>query len=371
MLYKNAIAFSVAIAMAFTVGCSSSSPNNNDDTQTQTEISTTSGNDIKVPAGSSVTNDNVTIINGADMSVPPTDAEKITISLGLLNGPESLSVAHLLENSQKGVSYEKYTYNNYNSVKDVVDALENNKVDAATLPLNEAAKLYNKTEHRFKLAMINSLFNYCIAQNSQNISDVSQLAGKTIAVANDDEIGKIVIDKIIKDYDIKDCKITTVDDTATLVNSVADGSVSLALLQQPYISEASAKNSSVSMAIDLYDTWFEHNDADIVTGCLVVSNDFIIRNNKAFVYFMKDYDASVTITKKNIDESSQLAAKYKLASSAASAKASIPGASITCKTDNDMMTCANEFFNFVNSVNPDAIGGIVPDTSFYYLDSNQ
>lgn len=352
MFYKKAIAFSVAAMLALSVGCNSSSDKDE--------------NSINVPVGDSVSNGDITIKNGDNMDEPPTEEEKITIRMGLYNGSASLSAAHLLENNETNIAYEKYSYTLYNTVDEVKSALKNGDVDVATMPLNEAAKLYNTTDGKFKVAMLNSMFNYCIAENGSSITDITSLSGKTIKIAADDEIGNVVINKLISDYNISGCNIESVDSVSDIVKGLSDGSITIALTQEPYISEASANNANVIMALDLYDSWFEKNDADIVTGCLVASSDFIKSNAKAFAYFMKDYDASVTVTRKNIDESSQLAAKYQISASAQIAKSAIPGCSISGKTGNDMIDCANMYLNFINSTDTNAIGGIVPDVNFYY-----
>ncbi len=353
MFYKKVIAFSIAAALIFASGCTS---NDNGDVKV-------------VPQGEAVSNGDITIINGENLDEPPTEEEKININIGLYNGASALSAAHLLDNSEKGVSYENYSSNLYTSVKDIETAFEKGEIVAAAMPFNEAAKLYNTSSKEYKVAMINSLFNYCIAQNGSSItSDIASLENKTITVAENDSIGKIVLNKLIKDYDISNCNITTVADINDITSGLADGSINLALTQEPYISTASVKNPNVTMGIDLYDLWFEKGNVDIVTGCLVVSNDFIKSNEKAFVYFLKDYDASVILSKKNIDDTAQLAAKFGLTDSAASAKSGIPGCGITAKKNNDMTELASEYFNFINSVDVSAIGGKIPASNFYYTE---
>lgn len=354
MFYKKAVAFSVAAAMLLSAGCSSSDTDNVE---------------IKFPQESADTNSDANNINDSNIEEPPAENEKIDIKIGSYNSASALGIAHLLENSETDVAYEKYIYTNYNNAEEVVNALKNKEINAAALPLNEAVKLYNSTENEFKIATINSLFNYCIVGNSGNISDLTAIAGKSIAVADNDEVGKIVINKLIKDYNIQGCSITTVENTQSLIESLANGSVQLALSQEPYASEVTAKNPNVSMMLDLYDSWFEKENADIVTGCLVVSNDFIQNNKKALTYFLKDYNASVILTKKNIDESSQLAKKHKLSSSAEIAKSAIPGCTISSKSGEEMVDTANKCINLLNSIDPASIGGKVPDLSLYYTET--
>lgn len=354
MFYKRAIAFSVAAALML-VGCSKTGSNN------------------EAPASESETalSGEITVYEATDLDVAPTEEEKITINIGLYEGAASLGAAHLLENSTNGIAYENYNPTVYSSDNEIISALEDGKVVAAVLPLNTAARLYNRGERKYKLAMLSSFFNYCIAQNGNILSkenDITSLIGKDIAIAEDDVIGKIVIEKIIKDYNIENCNIKTVATREDLVNGLKDNSIKLALIQEPYLSEATVANQAVTMGIDLYDSWYDKNDADIVTGALVVADNFINQNKKAFVYFLKDYDASVIITRKNIDESSQLAEKYKLSSSAAVAKSAIPGCSISTAKDNKMIESATKYFNLIGSLNPSALGGKIPARDFYYTE---
>lgn len=354
MFYKKAIAFTVAAFLVLGTGCSSKDNN---------------GEEIVVPQGESVSNGDITIINGDNLDEPPADEEKITINLGLYNGASAISAAHLLDNSEKGVSYENYNGILYTSYKEIAAALESGEISAAAMPLNEAARLYNTSSKEYKVAMINSLFNYCIAQNGSIITaDIISLAGKAITVADDDSIGKIVLNKLIEDYNIEGCSIEPAENAEAVIEGLANGSIQLALTQEPYISTASIKNPNVTMGIDLYDSWFDKDNVDIVTGCLVISNDFISQNEKAFVYFLKDYDASVNLTKKNIDETAQLAAKFSLTDSAASAKSGIPGCGIVSKKGNDMTALTSEFFNFIGSVDVSALGGKTPAMDFYYME---
>lgn len=353
MFYKKAIAFSVAAALVLVSGCTS----------------TDNGNEIVVPQGEAVSNGDITVINGGNLDEPPTEEERITINIGLYSGASALSSAHLLDNSKKGVSYENYSSKVYTSVKDIETAFDNGEIVAAAIPLNEAAKLYNTNSGKYKVAMINSLFNYCIAQNGSVVTtDITSLSGKTITVAEDDNIGRVVLNKLIEDYDISGCSITTVENVEAIITGLADGSIQLALTQEPYLSTASVKNPNINMGIDLYDSWFEMDNVDIVTGCLVVANDFIVTNEKAFVYFLKDYEASVILTKKNIDETAQLAEEFGLTDSSSSAKSGIPGCSIIAKKNNDMKALASEYFNFVSSVDVSAIGGKTPAIDFYYTE---
>lgn len=349
MIYKKALAISLLSALVLTSGCSKDEA-------------------IEVPPGTSATDGDITIINGTDLDTPPTEEEKVTIKIGFYDSSASISAGHLLENGENGVAYENYSASVYNNADEVVAAMEAGEIDASTLSIDEAVNLCLDNPGEFKIAMVNSLFNYCIAQNSGEITDITNLSGKTIYVAENDRVGMAVLNKLIEDYGITGCTIETLGNKDEVVNSIANGTIQYALLQEPYLSQAVNINSNVTLGIDLYDSWFDMDNADIVTGCLVVSNDLAEYNEKAMIYFLRDYDASVIITRKNLDESAQLAEKFGLTDSAAAAKASIPGCSIGVVKDDKMVTTVTECVNLINSIDKDIfMNRSIDDTIFYKL----
>ena len=362
MFYKKAIALSVAVLMLFSVGCGNNAVSDGNASEGTTEI--------YVPEGSRATNGDITIVNG-DMGTPPTEAEKVTINLGLYDSAAALSAGHLLENNATGVAYEKYNCKLYSNAEQTVQALENGEIDVASLPIDSAVNLYVSSKGSYQIAMVNSTFIYCIAQNGDTVTDLASLAGKTVTVAENDKLGTAVLNKLLSDYGVQDCTINTVADTAALVDGLVNGSVKLAITQEPYMSEATAKNAAVTMGLDLYDSWNDKSNTNIVTGCIVVSNGFTLSERKAFVYFLKDYEASVNLTRKNIAESSQLAEKYKLTASAATAKSALPGCSVSADLNDDMETKVTECINFLNSVDSAILGGASADTKMFFKQTSE
>lgn len=75
------------------------------------------------------------------------------------------------------------------------------------------------------------------------------------------------------------------------------------------------------------------------------------------------------MSRHSIDETAQMAERYKMVSSASIAKSAIPGSSISISTGDKMKTTVSDFLNLMNKNDPAVIGNKIPDENFYYIDS--
>lgn len=354
MIYKKLLI--VSSAFLLTLGFSGCGQNNSD-----------SSDEIQVVTAAPSDNENSENTSEDSMDNPPSNEEKITIKLGLMSGINSYVVTHLMDSNDTNDSYEKYEFIQGNTVSQLCEKLKSGEINAATIPVDVATRLYNETG-KIKILATNSACNYYIASVGEDINGVAGLANKTLTVAKDDLLAKSVIDTILKSQNITNCTINYADSTDAIVTGLSNGSVKLALIQEPFLSQATVNNSNVKLAVDLYDDWDDASDIELPTGCLVVNSDFFGSNPKAVSYFLKDFDASVNMTRHNIDETSQMAERYKMVSSAAIAKSAIPGASVSIATGDEMKSIVDAFLNFMIKNDPAVIGNKIPDDKFFYIE---
>ena len=355
MIYKRLLLVSSAflLTLGFS-GCGQSNSENSDEIQVVTAA----------PSG----NENSENTSEDSMDNPPSNEEKVTIKLGLMSGVNSYVVTHLMDSNDTNDSYEKYEFIQGNTVSQLCEKLKNGEIDASTLPIDVATRLYNETG-KVKLVATSSACNYYVASVGESVKGVTGLAGKTLTVAKDDLLAKSVIDTILKAQNVTNCTINYADSTDAIVKGLSDGSIKLALIQEPFLSQATANNPNVSLAIDLYDDWDDAaGGIELPTGCLVVNSDFFGSNPKAVSYFLKDFDASVNMSRHSIDETAQMAERYKMVSSASIAKSAIPGSSISISIGDKMKTTVSDFLNLMNKNDPAVIGNKIPDENFYYID---
>lgn len=318
-------------------------------------------------------NDNFEIsVNNAQLpdvndDMAPSDEEKIEISIGLVkNSASALGATHLFSNSENNSAYEKYKPVIYNTYTELLNAFKSGELKVAVLPPDKSALAY--TDSNCWVTAVTNGCNYYIAENGSTITDIKDLSGKTITVSAEDTMADGIMN-IISNANNLNISYSFVDTNAQLISGLKDGSIKLALIQEPYLSQAT-NNSNIRSAIDLYDHWNDAANTELITSCLVVNKSFVSENPVAFQFFMKDYTASASMAKRNTEETAQSANKFALIDDINASKAAIPGCGLMFKTGEDMKSMLTEFYNIIAQNNADILGGQVPGDDFYFSNEN-
>ncbi|MDO5388198.1 MAG: ABC transporter substrate-binding protein [Clostridia bacterium] len=352
--FNKFIAVSIAAISIIFTACSKT------DTQTQQSTESTTGG-----SGNVVINNPILPDVNDDMA--PTEDEKITINVGLVkNSAAAIGAVHLFTNTENNSAYEKYTPVVFNTADELLEAFKSGEVSVASMPVDKAALCYDETA--CSVAAITTGCNYYIAENGKTVRSFTDLNGKTVAVSAEDTLAQTILDIIAK-YNNIELSYTVIDTTANLINGLKDGTITLALTQEPYLSQVTG--DTVRSALDLYDFWNEAVDTELVTSCLVVNKNFISENPVAFQFFLKDYSASSPMAKRNTEETAESAGKFALVDDVTSSKSAIPGCGITFKTGSDMKSMLTSFYNVI-SENAGSISGVkAPDDDFYFVQQTE
>jgi NitT/TauT family transport system substrate-binding protein len=298
--------------------------------------------------------------------------EQIEIKLAALDGAPALSLVNLMDRNAAGLTNEKYKTEIVSTTEEISDKLTKGEIDAAALPLNTAAKLYNSTNGGVRAIAITSLSNLYIAENGSSVSSFEDLAGKTLYVPGEDSLAAYVMEALLKKAEITDCTIEYKANDTELANSLIDGSVSLAVISQPILGKVQGKNSAVNLAVDLTDEWSEVADSDLVTSVIVVTNDFITNHYDAVEYLLGDCRSSANLTNHKSDETAALAVQYGLFDDEAAAKSSIRSSMINYYDGQKILNMIATTCNTLAQYNTDSVGGKAPDAAFCYIgDDNQ
>lgn len=344
---KKMLAISLAALSIICVACNNSTTNESENNENY-------NNEI------SVNNTNLPDVND-DMA--PSDEDKVEIKIGLAkNSASALGAAHLFANTEDNSAYEKYTPVVYNSYSELYDAFNSGEIYAAVLPPDLAA-LSNQNTNCY-VAAVTSGCNYYIAENGTSISDITDLNGKTVTISKEDNVAESILN-ILADYNGINIAFNQVDTNAQLISGLKDGSISIALTQEPYLSQTTSSN--VRSAVDLYDFWNDAIGSELVTSCLIVNKNFVAEQAIPFQFFMTDYAASAAITKRNTEDTATNANKFALVDDIDSSKAAVPGCGVTFKTGSEMKTMLVNYYNAIFSKNPDVLGGQMPDDNFYFV----
>ena len=92
-----------------------------------------------------------------------------------LKGPTTMGLVNLMD-SDDGANY---TFTMYGAADEIVPLLVKGELDAAAVPANLAATLYQKTQGQVEVACINTLGVLYVVENGDTIQSVADLKGQT------------------------------------------------------------------------------------------------------------------------------------------------------------------------------------------------
>ena len=152
--------------------------------------------------------------------------------------------------------------------------------------------------------------------------------------------------------------------------ALAEGAGAVAMLPQPFVTTAQAKNGQIRVALDLNREWESACEAAgqkarLITGVAVARSEFADAHPEAVDAFLSHYRESVEYVNGNVDEAAKLVAGYDIVPEAVAAKA-LPACNITFVAGQDMKDQLSGYLEILFGQNAQAVGGSLPGDDFYY-----
>lgn len=297
-------------------------------------------------------------------------AEKTTIKVDTLKGPTGLGMVKMMQDADAKTTANHYKFTLDTAPTAAVAKLTSGEVDMAGLPTNLAASLYKKTSGKIQLLEINTLGVLHIVTNGETIKSMKDLKGKTVYSSGKGSVPEYAFNYILKQNGLtpdKDVKIVYASEHAEVVTKLLSGEAKIAVLPEPFVTQALAKCKTAKLALNLTEEWNKVvKDGSVLTmGCMVVRKEFADKHKDAIEKFLEEYKASSDYTNQNPAQAGKLAEKY-LNMPAAVATKAIPNCSITFLDGAEMKAKVQPFLKIMYQENPKSIGGALPDDGLYY-----
>lgn len=297
--------------------------------------------------------------------------EKITINIAALKGPTAIGMVKVMEDAAAGATANDYSFTIAGAADELTAGLVKGDIDIAAIPCNLAAVLYNNTQGKISVAGINTLGVLYIVETGDSIQTVEDLRGKTIYSTGLGTTPQYSLNYLLKAYGIDPEKDVTIEykSEATEVAAVLnEAENAIAMLPQPYVTTVMMNNDKLRIALDVAREWQEvsTDNSTVVTGVVVVNNDFLANNKAAFDTFMTEYFESVNYVNTNIDDAAVLVEKFDIFK-AAPIKKALPYCNIVLIQGEDMKEKVGGYLAALFAQNPKAVGGKLPEDNFYYM----
>ena len=294
------------------------------------------------------------------------DAEQL-VRVMVLNGTTGFGMAKFIADEAEGRTARTFDFSVETDASAVTAALVSGSCDIAALPTNAAAALSAKTDGGVRLLALNTLGVLYLVVNSEttSVQSLEDLAGMTVYVPaqNPTFIVQALCGKAGVDVTLDD----TYAQPADLCTALASGQVDVAVLPEPMVTIACAKNDKLAVALDLTEQWDALFPAgSLVQGCVVARAAFVDAHPELTAAFLERYGASIRYLTDQPEDAADLIVQAGIFTDAAVALAAIPNCNVCFITGKEMKTDMEEYLSILFDVAPAAVGGALPGDSFYY-----
>lgn len=293
--------------------------------------------------------------------------EDKTITVATLKGPSAMGMIKMIDSISNNKS-SKTKILILNEPIQVRKLMLENKVDFAILPTTMGAILYNKGIE-YKLAAIPVWGTLYLFGSDTTIRTWNDLIGKKIYLMAKGMTPDILFKYLLIQNNIDPEKDVQLDYSypthIDLANAVAAGQAKLGVISEPMVSLVIQKNKNIYSLFDLNAEWQKVNkNIPIAQTALMVNSDFAEKNHDLVDQFIKHYKKSTDWVNANPDSAASLIVKFEILPNTEVAKSSIPRSNLKLIYSEDIKTEIYNYLELFYTLNPDIIGGKIPDKDF-------
>ena len=301
-------------------------------------------------------------------------SEATDVNVGLIMGPPSMGLGYLMHEAEEGRTFNHYSFEiagvDYSAV---AASLNQGDYDIATVPSNVAAILYNNEDMREKVKVISigNLGLLYILTTDPSISTLEDLKGRTVYSIGEGGPPEFTFDFLLEAAGLaNDVNFSFRPTPFEVLNLLQEEKNAVALLPQPFVEVAKLLVPNLRVAIDVTEAWDGLNmdtGAQSVTTVTVVRTAFLEEHEQAVIEYLEMAKQSTDYCLAHLEEAAQWTEDYETFLNPEIALNAIPHCSLCTVTGAEMKEILSGFLQIIYDLNPDAVGGKMPDDDFYYF----
>ena len=186
---------------------------------------------------------------------PETSAETTALRVAGLKGPTTMGLVNMLTADDAS---DLVDFNMYGAADEVVPLLVKGDIDAAAVPANLAATLYQKTNGAVEVACVNTLGVLYIVENGETVNSVADLKGQTLVTTGKGTTPEYVLRYVLSENGIdpdNDVTIEYCSEATEALSKVQAGEATIAMLPQPFVTSALSQVEGLRVALDMNEEW--------------------------------------------------------------------------------------------------------------------
>ena len=301
--------------------------------------------------------------------------EDAAIRVASLKGPTTMGMAKLIKDSEAGTTQNKYEFTMAGAADEIVPLMVRGELDMALIPCNLASVLYNNTKGAVEVLAVNTLGVLYVLEAGDTVHSVADLAGKTVYSTGKNTTPQYALNYVLAKNGLdpeKDLTVEYKSEATEVAAALANGSATLAMLPQPFVTSVLMQNDKFHIALDVTELFNDaaalkgQEGAVMSMGCVIVRRDFAEANPDKVAAFLEAYEKSVAFVNSDAAAAGQMVEEQGVMPKAAIATKAIPNCHIVFVTGAEMKAQIEPFFQVLFDANPKSIGGEMPADDFYY-----
>lgn len=284
-----------------------------------------------------------------------------------LKGPSGIALVRLFEKHNAPGSFPFMVTASGNADMVAVKVISG-EFEAAILPVNVAAKLFNSSVP-IRLAATTGNGMARFLTNDSAIRSLSDLRNKEIFVAGQGATPDLVFRTILSKAGLKpgrDLHLKYTLSYPEAATALAAGRIKYAILPEPFLTVARLSNPSLSSPFDLDILWKSATgQANYPMTALIVSTRIANEHPEAVKTLLGEVKASIAWVNANPASAGTLVQRHDLGLKAQAATVSIPGSNFMYRTAKESRASVEALLTTFLLLAPESVGGKLPDDAFY------
>jgi len=290
-------------------------------------------------------------------------AQAAPLRVGALKGPTAMGLVKLMADSEGG---DAYAFSLFASPDALLPELVKGQLDLACIPVSLAAVLYQNTKGALRAVGINTLGVLYVLENGSKVGSLGDLAGRRLYASGKASTPEYVLSHLLGQAGVEGVEVVWKAEHAEALAALLVDPEGLAMLPQPFVALALAKNPGLRVALDLNRAWEDLGQGRLITGVTVARSEALDARQDEVVRFLEANAASAAFVNGNVKEAAALVGRFGILDAGPAEKA-LPHCGITLITGAEMKAELEAFYAVLFAQNPDAVGGAAPDDAFYFV----
>ncbi|MBQ9644395.1 MAG: ABC transporter substrate-binding protein, partial [Lachnospiraceae bacterium] len=246
------------------------------------------------------------------------------------------------------------------SLQELIDQLKNEEIDAAILPANVTAVLYQQTEGGVLAADLCTAGTLTCVTGSGEISSLSDLSGKTVLMTGEGTSSEYILKYLLKQSGVEDCSLTFSQSASDVAAQLmTDPAGTIAFLPEPYATITLIGNTGIHRAFVLGTDQSGTNQPEtdqsgmaqgIPGQVLAVRRAYAEAQPEELNRFLTAHQESIQAVLADPETAAQRIAEYGMIEKATVAQEALPHCGLTYASGEEMKAALTSYLEALYSV---------------------